>query len=172
MHPAGEVYERLGFDGVVGMNSVASGGGVTVYSHAGVEAALRNKEAFSSNNYHGIIGELLGKTIIGMDEPEHIRVRRLAASAFTPTADAELARDRDRPGRGRAPREDGPERRGRPRRRADVPVPVAVIAGMLGLPREDLRLFHRRAVELITHRHQLRPRRCTRRSCCRSTSAT
>jgi cytochrome P450 len=151
VHAADEVYKRLGFDGVVGMNSVATTGkGRAVYTHHGVEQALRNRPGFSVAGYSATIGPVLGRTILEMDEPEHMRVRRLVAEAFTPKA-MESWRERII---GRVVHEhiDRFVDRGHADLVAELtfPFPVHVIAGMLGLPAEDLRLFHRRAVELIT----------------------
>jgi cytochrome P450 len=151
VHKADEVYKRLGFDGVVGMASVATAGnGRAVYTHQGVDQAFRDRDGFSVQGYQATIGPLLGRTILEMDEPEHMRVRRLVAEAFTPAA-METWREHV----------IGPIVHQHLDRFADrgsvdlvaeftFPFPVHVIAGMLGLPDEDLRLFHRRAVELIT----------------------
>ena len=151
VHAADEVYKRLGFDGVVGMASVAtSGRGKAVYTHHGVDQALRDRDGFSVRGYSATIGPLLGRTILEMDEPEHMRVRRLAAEAFTPKA-METWRETVI-----TPIVHGHIDAFAERGRADLveeftfPFPVHVIAGMLGLPDADLRLFHRRAVELIT----------------------
>jgi cytochrome P450 len=165
VHPAEEVYKRLGFDGVVGMASVAtSGRGRAVYTHQGVDQAFRNRDGFSVQGYQATIGPLLGRTILEMDEPEHMRVRRLAAEAFTPAA-MEVWREHVI-----GPIVHRHLDRFADRGHADLveeftfPFPVHVIAGMLGLPDEDLRLFHRRAVELITigvdHERSLRASRC------------
>jgi cytochrome P450 len=151
VHDATEVYKRLGFEGVVGMASVAtSGKGRAVYTHQGVDQAFRNRDAFSVQGYSATIGPLLGRTILEMDEPEHMRVRRLVAEAFTPAAMENWRTEVI------GPIVHGHIDRFAERGAADLvaeftfPFPVHVIAGMLGLPDDDLRLFHRRAVELIT----------------------
>jgi len=85
-----------------------------------------------------------------MDEPEHHRYRSLIAQAFTRKAmerwEAELVRPivhgliDDFVAEGRADLV----------RELFWPFPVHVIAGMLGLPAEELPQFHRKAVELIS----------------------
>jgi cytochrome P450 len=119
-------------------------------SHEAVSRVLRDGETFSSKAYGMTIELVMGHTILGMDEPEHGRYRGLVQKAFTRRAldrwEAELIRpvvndyiDRFA-GRGRADLV----------RELTFPFPVRVIAGMLGLPAEDLARFHRWAVELIS----------------------
>jgi cytochrome P450 len=120
-----------------------------VLSHKAVSAVLRNGRVFSSSIYAAAMGVVMGPTILVMDEPEHSRYRGLVQSAFSNQSLAHWDRDVIRPVI------DGFIDRFEARGRADLvreltfPFPVQVIAGMLGLPAEDLPRFHRWTVELI-----------------------
>jgi cytochrome P450 len=115
-----------------------------------VLTVLRDGETFSSAGYAMSMGEVMGHSILEMDEPEHHRYRSLVQQAFTRKAmerwEAELV----------GPIVDGFIDDFAPRGHADLvreltfPFPVHVIAGLLGLPHEDLPQFHRWAVEIIS----------------------
>lgn len=124
----------------------------TVFSYDGVHRVLSDGNTFSSAGYAEVMGEVMGHTILEMDEPEHHHYRGLVQQAFSrkamerweldaigPIVDEHLDTILER--------NDG---------RADLlpeltfPFPVAVIARLLGLPRADLPQFHRWAVELIS----------------------
>lgn len=124
-------------------------GSFTPLTFEGSHQVLRDGELFSSAGYADVMGMVMGHTILEMDEPEHHHYRGLIQQAFTrkemevwehdlvvPIVDELI---------------DGFADQGR----ADLvtellfPFPVNVIAGLLGLPREDLPKFHRWAVELI-----------------------
>src|SRR5260370_4131435 len=92
---------------------------------------------------------LLGNTLLDMDEPEHMRVRRRIAEAFTPNAVEDLRERLVVPVVQR--HIDAFAARGHADLVAELTFsfPVHVIAGMLGLPEEDLPLFHRRAAEIV-----------------------
>ncbi len=121
-----------------------------VYSHEAVSQVLRDGKHFSSGMYKDSIGVVMGPTILVMDEPEHGRYRGLIQMAFTKKEIDYWEHELVRPivnglvdrfaGRGRAELV----------RELTFPFPVHVIAGMLGLPAEDLPRFHRWAVELIS----------------------
>jgi len=115
-----------------------------------VQAVLKDGETFSSSGYADSIGLVMGHSILEMDEPEHHAYRALIQQAFTRKAmdrwEVELV----------GPIVHGLIDRFVDRGHADLvtelffPFPVHVIAGMLGLPAEDLPQFHRKAVELIS----------------------
>ncbi|HZJ28074.1 MAG TPA: cytochrome P450 [Acidimicrobiia bacterium] len=122
----------------------------TAFSFDAVQAVLRDGEIFSSKGYAEVMGPVMGHTILEMDEPEHHTYRSLAQQAFSRKAMEHWERDLV------APIVDEHIDRFIDRGRAELvreltfPFPVNVIAGMLGLPREDLPRFHRWAVELIS----------------------
>ncbi len=119
-------------------------------SHEAVSHVLRDGETFSSAGYAETMGQVMGRTILQMDEPEHSRYRGLIQKAFTKKAIEAWERDLI------APVVHGLIDRFSARGSADLvreltfPFPVAVIAGMMGLPARDFPDFHRLAVELIS----------------------
>ncbi len=120
------------------------------YSHEAVSQVLRDAKTFSSKAYEASMGVVMGPTILVMDAPEHGRYRSLVQMAFLEKALARWETDLVRPV------VDGLVDRFAERGRADLvreltfPFPVLVIAGLLGLPEEDLPRFHRWTVELIS----------------------
>ncbi len=129
-----------------------SGGVFTAYSFDAVQQVLKDGETFSSQGYADIMGKVLGHSILEMDEPEHHLYRGLVQQAFSRKAmetwERELVRD--------VVDEhidafiDRPDKKADLVREVTFPFPVVVIARLLGLPREDLPMFHRRAVEVIS----------------------
>jgi cytochrome P450 len=121
-----------------------------VLSFEAVQQVLKDGETFSSSGYADSMGLVMGHSILEMDEPEHHSYRSLIQQAFTRKAmetwEAELV----------TPIVHGMIDTFAERGSADLvrellwPFPVHVIAGMLGLPRDDLPRFHRKAVELIS----------------------
>lgn len=114
-----------------------------------VQQVLLDGQTFSSSGYAKSMGLVMGHSILEMDEPEHRAYRGLIQQAFTLRAMERWERDIVAPtvermiesfaGRGRADLV----------RELSFPFPIHVIAAMLGLPEQDLPVFHRRAVELI-----------------------
>lgn len=121
-----------------------------VLSFEAVQQVLKDGETFSSSGYADSMGLVMGHSILEMDEPEHHSYRSLIQQAFTRKAmetwEAELV----------SPIVHGLIDTFVELGSADLvrdllwPFPVHVIAGMLGLPRDDLPRFHRKAVELIS----------------------
>jgi len=115
-----------------------------------VSEVLRDAARFSSRGYEMVMGPVMGHTILEMDAPEHGRVRGLLQQAFTRKALESWERDLVRPV------VSGLVDRFAERERVDLireltfPFPVSVIAGMMGLPREEHGEFHRLAIELIS----------------------
>ena len=134
----------LGFDEGDGPNLY------TVSSYDAVQEVLRDGVRFSSKGYVEVMGAVMGHTILEMDEPEHHGYRSLVQQAFSRKAmeqwETELV----------GPIVDELIDRFIDVGRAELvselffPFPVNVIAGLLGLPREDLPAFHRWTVELIS----------------------
>ena len=121
-----------------------------VLSFETVQQALKDGETFSSAGYADSMGLVFGHSILEMDEPEHHEYRALIQQAFTRKAMERWEEELVRPivhdlvdsfaDRGSAELV----------RELFFPFPVHVIAGMLGLPAEDLPEFHAKAVELIS----------------------
>jgi cytochrome P450 len=122
----------------------------SVYGYEAVNQVLRDHERFSSAIYAEVLGVVMGRTILEMDEPEHRVHRALLAPAFRQTA---LARFED--SLVRAVVEELVDRIA-PLGRADLvraltfPFPVQVIAQILGLPRKDYPAFQRWSIELLS----------------------
>jgi cytochrome P450 len=120
-----------------------------VLSHNAVSQVLRNGKAFSSSGYEAAMGVVMGPTILVMDEPKHSRYRGLIQTAFSNDSLAHWESDVV------GPVIDGFIDEFESRGSADLVreltfvFPVHVIAGMLGLPTEDLPRFHRWTIALI-----------------------
>jgi cytochrome P450 len=121
----------------------------TVTSHDLVQQVLTDNVRFSSSGLASTIGQVMGRTILQMDPPEHLRSRALVARAFRARAldqwsdtiiGATVSELID------AFADDG---------QADLipqltfPFPVRVIARILGLPEADWPRFLRLSTELI-----------------------
>jgi cytochrome P450 len=140
---------------LVGEHQAASLGDfeMTVYSAVTYDAVteiLRDSQRFTSGGYAMTMGPVLGRTILEMDPPEHSRYRGLIQQAFTRR---ELNRwETDLVGPIIDDHIDAFAARGRADlvRELTFPFPVAVIAGMMGLPAADRANFHRWAIELIS----------------------
>jgi cytochrome P450 len=135
-----------------------------VSRHADVAASLRDKENLSNENRQGLLFGAMGeaerealaplrhyfaqKDVIGSDPPDHSRMRALVMQAFTPRTVASL----------------GPRIRGlasdlveaaAAAGRFDLvseiahPLPVILIAEMLGAPPEDRPLFKRWSADIL-----------------------
>ena len=111
---------------------------------------LRDGVRFSSTGYAEVMGAVMGHTILEMDEPEHHAYRSLIQQAFTRKAMESWETDLVAPIVDELI--DGFIGDGRAELVANLffPFPVNVIAGLLGLPRADLPMFHRLTVELIS----------------------
>ena len=119
-----------------------------VTRHEDVEAVLRDPDRFSSRINSETMGPVMGKVILGMDGDEHRRYRALVAHAFRPSALARWESELISPTIGALVEALAP--RGRADLVAEVTTlyPVQVIAGVLGVPVEDHRQFHKWAVDM------------------------
>jgi cytochrome P450 len=121
----------------------------TVTSHELAQQVLTDSARFSSTGYARTIGQVMGRSILEMDPPEHLRHRALVARAFRARV---LDQWRDTiigatvselidafAGDGRA--DLVPQ--------LTFPFPVRVIARILGLPEADWPRFLRLSTELI-----------------------
>jgi cytochrome P450 len=121
---------------------------VTVLGFDEVVQVLRDNDTYSSGIYESVMGNVMGRTILQMDEPEHRLTRALVSQSFRSKVlehweenlvavvvneliDSFI-------GRGRADLV----------REVTFNFPAQVIAHILGLPREDYPQFQRWAIEL------------------------
>jgi cytochrome P450 len=123
---------------------------VTVFGFDEVVQVLRDNETYSSAVYEDVVGMVMGRTILQMDEPEHRIIRALVASSFRSKMlerwEEELV--------SLVVNElvDGFIEEGRTDlvRSVTFNFPVQVIARILGLPRADYPRFQRWALELTS----------------------
>jgi len=123
---------------------------VTVFGFDEVVQVLRDDGTYSSTVYEGIMGEVMGRTILQMDEPEH----RLHRALVSPTFRTKVL-ERWEGGLVRLVVDeliDGFSGRGSADlvRELTFDFPVQVIARILGLPRTDFPVFQRWAVEITS----------------------
>jgi cytochrome P450 len=118
--------------------------------HDSVAEVLRDGRVFSSGAYRETMGLVMGPNILVMDEPEHGRYRSLIQMAFGKKALERWEHELVQPVVSRLV--DAFADRGHAElvRELTFPFPVHVIAGMLGLPAEDLPRFHAWAVDVIS----------------------
>jgi cytochrome P450 len=121
-----------------------------VYTHDLVQHVLRDNETFSSSVYSDVMGMLMGRTILEMDEPEHRIHRHLVSPAFRTKVLASWEQSLV------GAVVDELLDRVAPHGAADLvraltfPFPVQVIARILGLPRADYPQFQRWSLQLIS----------------------
>ena len=122
----------------------------TARTYDAVSAVLRDNVGFCSGAIRELLAVVMGPyPLVGMDEPEHKRLRSLVALAFRQKTlqhwDAELV----------VPVIDQHIDRFAARGRAELVseftyrYPVHVIAAILGLPADDYPFFHQRAIALL-----------------------
>lgn len=122
----------------------------TAQTYDAVSAVLRDNVGFCSGAIRELLAVVMGPyPLVGMDEPEHKRLRSLVALAFRQKTlqhwDAELV----------VPVIDQHIDRFAARGRAELVseftyrYPVHVIAAILGLPADDYPFFHQRAIALL-----------------------
>ena len=124
----------------------------TAYSFDAVKAVFTDNITFSTRIYEDMVRPLQGPTILEMQEPEHATYRRLHEFAFARSSmkrwDTELV----------GPLVDRTMAKFRDNKRADLveavfmPIPVRIIAALLGLPESDIGEFHRLAIDLLGFR--------------------
>lgn len=122
----------------------------TVFGFDECVQVLRDNETFSSSVYESVVGMVMGRTILQMDEPEHRMQRALVAPAFRSKM---LERwEEDLVGAVVHELIDGFCATGRADlvRSLTFNFPAQVIARILGLPRRDYPRFQRWAVEITS----------------------
>jgi cytochrome P450 len=123
---------------------------VTVFGFDETVQVLRDNDTFSSTVYEGIMGMVMGKTILQMDEPEH----RLHRALVSPTFRSKVLEQWEGDLVERVVNEliDGFAGLGT----ADLVqeltfnFPVQVIAQILGLPRSDFPMFQRWTIHITS----------------------
>jgi cytochrome P450 len=121
----------------------------TVTSHELAQQVLTDNERFSSASYASTIGQVMGRTILQMDPPEHLRHRALVARAFrarvldtwSDTIIGGTVGELIDAFAGDGHADLIPQ--------LTFPFPVRVIARVLGLPEADWPRFLRLSTELI-----------------------
>jgi cytochrome P450 len=125
--------------------------GYEVYRYDDCAAVLRDNETFSSESIRAGMSAVMGPyPLVGMDEPDHKRLRSLVAQAFRHKTLAHLEDDLVVPIVDEMI--DGFIERGDAElvRELTYRYPVQVIGEILGLPREDHEQFHRWAGAIIS----------------------
>jgi len=123
-----------------------------VYRYEDVLKVLRDGETYSSGQIIELImGDVMGKHImLGMDDPEHKRYRALVSTAFRQKAIARWEHDLVVPIANALIDNFAGDGRADLVRQFTFPFPTQVIAGMLGLPREDFRQFQRWSISILS----------------------
>src|SRR6185312_201003 len=124
----------------------------TAYSFDAVKSVFTDNKSFSTRIYEAIVRPLQGPTILELDEPEHQVYRKLHEYAFARPSmrrwESELV----------GPLVERRIDRLREAKRADLvaevfmPIPVRVIAALLGLPEGDIPEFHALGIDLLGFR--------------------
>jgi cytochrome P450 len=123
---------------------------VTVFGFDEVVQVLRDNETYSSVVYEDVMGIVMGRTILQMDEPEHKKVRDLVASSFRSKMLARWEEDLVAVVVNDLVDSFIEEGRTDLVRSVTFNFPVQVIARILGLPRDDYPRFQRWALELTS----------------------
>lgn len=125
-------------------------GGYEVFTFDLVSAVLRDDVTFCSGSIRDLMSVVFGPyPLVGMDAPDHRRLRALVAQAFRAKTLAHWEQDLI------VPVVDEMIDRFAARGHAELVreftyrYPVQVIAAILGLPRSDYPFFHRRALAMI-----------------------
>jgi cytochrome P450 len=121
----------------------------SVYGFDAATEVMLDTETYSNIAYHDMIGEVMGRTLIEMDPPEHLGYRMMLKPALSPKAMHGWKADLVEPLLAEMLDEI------RYLGRVDListflfTFPVRTFAAMLGLPRDEFALFHRYAIEVI-----------------------
>lgn len=116
-----------------------------------VNKVFRDGRVFSSAMYDTTIGLFMGPTILAMEGKKHRDHRNLVSAAFKSKALARWEPTVVRPICDALIDEFLNDGRADLVRQFTFEFPTRVIAALLGLPEEDLPMFHRRAVQLISY---------------------
>lgn len=146
----GRIHREFGLPDVPEAVMPANGEFFATLGYDAAAEVLLDGETFSSSGYANSIGIVMGHSILEMDDPEHRRYRALIEQAFRLRTMERWEREIVVPVVGALVDRFAARGRADLVRELTFPFPIEVIAGMLGLPAEDLPRFHRWAVELIS----------------------
>jgi cytochrome P450 len=125
--------------------------GFEVYRYDDCAAVLRDNDTFSSESIRANMAAVMGPyPLVGMDEPDHRRLRSLVAQAFRQKTLAHLEDDLVVPVVDEMIDGFAPQGRAELVRELTYRYPVQVIAVILGLPRADYEQFHCWASAIIS----------------------
>jgi cytochrome P450 len=116
-----------------------------------VNTVFRNNQVFTSKLYDKTIGLFMGPTILAMDGKEHREHRNLVSAAFKSKALALWEPTIVRPTCNALIGEFIDTGEADLIRNFTFEFPTRIIAKLLGLPSEDLEMFRKRAVEVISY---------------------
>jgi cytochrome P450 len=116
-----------------------------------VNHVFRDGKLFSSGGYDTSIGLFMGKTILAMEGKEHRDHRNLVSSAFKTKSLARWEPEIVRPVCNALIDEFAEAGEADLVRQFTFEFPTRVISKLLGLPEEDLPVFRRRAIQLISY---------------------
>jgi cytochrome P450 len=120
-----------------------------VYSYDDVAKVLQDYETFSSSILTETMGPSMGyKIILGLDEPEHHRHRSLVATAFRARTLARWEETLVQDVVDRLIDQFADRGEAELVHEFTYPFPTQVVAGLLGLPREDFRQFQQWAIAI------------------------
>jgi cytochrome P450 len=123
---------------------------VTVLGFDEVVQVLRDNESYSSVVYEDVVGMVMGRTILQMDEPEHRGIRALVAPSFRSKVLERWEEDLVAVVVNELIDSFAESGRTDLVRTLTFNYPVKVIARILGLPRSDYQQFQRWALELTS----------------------
>lgn len=121
----------------------------SIFGYDTATEVLRDAETFSNIAYQPLIGEVMGRTLIEMDPPEHRGYRMMLQQTLSPRAMLDWRADLAEP----LAAEMISDLRGCGRanlvRDLLFAFPMRTFAAMLGLPADQFPVFHRHAIEVI-----------------------
>lgn len=124
--------------------------GYEVYRYDDVASVMRDNGRYSSASVRDGMAPVMGPyPLVGMDEPDHRRLRALVAQAFRQKALAHWERELVLPVVDEMIDRFAPRGRAELVRELTYRYPVQVIATILGLPRDDHAQFHHWATAII-----------------------
>lgn len=122
----------------------------TLFDFESVFTAFRQDEVFASEMYNATIGLIFGPTILGMHGKQHHDHRSLVAKAFRQSALAQWEPEVIDPICDRLVDEFKNDGQADLVKAVTFEFPTRVTAALLGLPQEDLEMFRRLSLDLIS----------------------